>query len=84
MYKIHATDPDIDSPRYGWANLGHYRLPAEYLLADKGYDTNFLVAGDIAEGMEPVIPPRSYRKAPRVYDRDLHRLRHRVENAFLN
>ena len=34
--------------------------------------------------MEPVIPPRSHRKEPRDYDRDLYRLRHLVENAFLN
>ena len=59
-------------------------FPAEYLLADKGYDTNAIVDGAIAQGMEPVIPPRRHRKEPRAYDRDLYRLRHLVENAFLN
>ena len=59
-------------------------LPAEYPLADKGYDTNAIVARAIAQGMEPVIPPRRHRKEPRDYDRDLYRLRHLVENAFLN
>ena len=59
-------------------------LPAEYLLADKGYDTNAIVSGATARGMVPVIPPRSHRKEPRDYDRDLYRLRHLVENAFLN
>ena len=67
-------------------------FPAEYLLADKslprtgygGYDTNSVVAGAIAQGVEPVIPPRSHRKEPRDYDRDLYRLRHLVENALLN
>ena len=59
-------------------------LPAEYLLADKGYDTNAIVARAIAQGMEPVIPPRRHRKEPRDYDRDLYRFRHLVENAFLN
>ena len=59
-------------------------FPAECLLADKGYDTNSVVAGAIAKRVEPVIPPRSHRKEPRNYDRDLYRLRHLVENAFLN
>ena len=39
--------------------------------------------------MNPVIPPRSNRKNPRDYDRDLYnrglyKLRHLVENAFLD
>ena len=33
--------------------------------------------------MEAVIPPRRHRKDPQSYDRDLYRLRHLVENAFL-
>ena len=59
-------------------------LPAQYLLADRGYDTNAIVAEAIGQGMEPVIPPRSHRREPRYYDQDLYRLRHLVENAFLN
>ena len=43
-----------------------------------------MVAGAIAQGVEPVILPRSHREEPRDYDRDLYRLRHLVENAFLN
>ena len=31
-----------------------------------------------------VIPPRGNRCHPRTYDRDLYRLRHLVENAFLH
>ena len=46
-------------------------FPAEYLLAGKGYDTNAIVDGAVARGMEPVIPPSSHRKGPRAYDRDL-------------
>ena len=38
----------------------------------------------IAPGMEPMIPLRSRRKAPRDYDQDLDRRCHLVENAFLN
>ncbi len=43
------------------------RRTAQYLLADKGYDTNSIVAEAVAQGMEPVIPPRSHRKEPRYY-----------------
>lgn len=59
-------------------------LEAQYLRADRGYDTNAIVAGAMEQGMEPVIPPGSHRKEPRYYDRDLYRLRHLVENAFLD
>ncbi len=34
--------------------------------------------------MTVVIPPRRNRKKPRDYDRDLYKLRHWVENAFLH
>jgi transposase len=34
--------------------------------------------------MTVVIPPRRNRKEPRDYDRDLYKLRHLVENAFLH
>jgi transposase len=58
-------------------------IQADYLLADKGYDTNEIVATVVARGIEPVIPPKSNRREPRNYDRDLYKLRHLVENAFL-
>ena len=59
-------------------------IEAEHLLADKGYDSNEVVEAALALGMNPVIPPRSNRKTPRVYDRHLYKLRHLVENAFLH
>ena len=59
-------------------------IAAEYLLADRGYDTNAVVAEAEALGMEPVIPPRSHRKEPRYYHRVLYKLRHLVENSFLD
>ena len=44
-------------------------IEAEHLLADEGYDSNEVVEAALALGMNPVIPPRSNRKTPRVYDR---------------
>ena len=58
-------------------------IAAEHLLADRGYDTNAIVAEAEARGMEVVIPPRRHRKEPRHYDRAQYKLRHLVENAFL-
>ena len=58
-------------------------IEAENLLADKGYDSDAF-AGSLEEsGINPVIPPRKGRKAPRNYDKYLYSLRHLVENAFL-
>ena len=34
--------------------------------------------------MAAVIPPRNNRKVKRKYDKNLYRLRHLVENAFLH
>ena len=59
-------------------------LTAEYLLADKGYDTNEMLNQAIALGMKPVIPAKKNRTVAREYDQELYRLRHLVENAFLH
>ena len=59
-------------------------LAAEYLLADRAYDTDVIVAEALAQGMEPVIPSKSNRKDPRAYDHYLYKLRHLVENAVLD
>ena len=55
---------------------------AEYLLADRGYDTDKVLAAARARGMVPVIPPRRSRKSPYEYDATLYQVRHLVENYF--
>ena len=57
---------------------------AEYLLADRGYDTDAVVEAAIQRGMKVVIPPKKSRKKKREYDRYLYKARHLVENAFLH
>ena len=59
-------------------------MRAERLLADKGYDSNEIVAAALARGINPVIPPTNNLKEPRDYDQDLYKLRHQAENAFLH
>ncbi|WP_436231517.1 hypothetical protein [Candidatus Methylomicrobium oryzae] len=45
-------------------------------MADKGYDSDAIVAQAEANQMTVVIPPRRNRKESRDYDRDLYKLRH--------
>ncbi len=59
-------------------------ITADYLLADRGYDSDAIVEQAKKQGMEPVIPPRKNRKLLREYDKELYKLRHLVENAFLH
>lgn len=58
-------------------------IPAQHLIADKGYDSDAIVQKAQSQGMRPVIPPRKNRKEQRAYDKYLYRQRHLVENAFL-
>ena len=55
----------------------------EYVLADKGYDSQGFRQHILERGMTPVIPPRSNRKQPCNYDAHLYRERHLVE-CFIN
>ncbi|CAM3210086.1 IS5 family transposase [Xenorhabdus nematophila] len=57
---------------------------AEHLLADRGYDSDAIAEQAKNQGMEVQIPNRKNRKAQRKDDRELYRLRHLVENAFLH
>jgi len=59
-------------------------ITAQYLLADRGYDSDDIIDKAQSQGMISVIPPRKNRKLQREYDKDLYKLRHLVENAFLN
>jgi transposase len=54
----------------------------EALLADKGYDTDAIVAYVTQGGALCVIPPRKNRKIQREYDEELYRERHKIECMF--
>jgi transposase len=58
-------------------------IPAEALLADRGYDTNAIVDAAINANMEVVIPPKKNRNDQREYDKEVYKYRHLIENAFL-
>ncbi len=55
----------------------------DYMIADTGYDADWLL--DLIEdaGAQAVIPPRSNRTESRTYDKHLYKERHLVE-CFIN
>jgi transposase len=53
-----------------------------YMLADKGYDSDDIRRDLRAEGIRPVIPPRSNRKATIRWNRRLYRERNRIERMI--
>jgi transposase len=69
----------------------HDSVPAEQLisqtqpqclLADKAYDSDIFRQQLITMGCEAVIPPKSNRKAPSKYDKELYKFRSEVECTF--
>lgn len=59
------------------------QMAADTLLADKAFDADQRVIERLAAaGKTAVIPPKSNRKNPRTYDRELYKARHLIENFF--
>ena len=54
----------------------------EAVIADKGYESNQVLAFIREQGAEAVIPPKSNRRDPWEYDRDLYKQRNLIERAF--
>ena len=59
-------------------------IDAEHLLADKAYDTDAIIKMAETAKMHVVIPPKKNRNIQRMYDEELYKVRHLVENAFLH
>ena len=57
---------------------------AEHLIADKGYDSDAIIAQSEQQWIKAVIPPRKNRIVLRDCDLHLYKQRHLVENAFLH
>jgi transposase len=58
-------------------------MQADTLIADKAFDADKRVIEPLsAAGKTVVIPPRSNRRSPRSFDRDLYKARHLIENFF--
>ncbi len=52
------------------------------ILADKGYDTDAILADLKAKGVAAVIPPKRNRKVQPIIDGHLYALRNLVERCF--
>ena len=57
-------------------------FPAQYVLADKGYDSKTIVEAVERSGAQAVIPPRACVKDPRATDFALYAERYRIECFF--
>jgi transposase len=57
-------------------------LAPAFVVADRGYDSDPLVAALAASGTCAVIPPRRKRRNPRAYDALRYAQRHPVERLF--
>jgi transposase len=58
-------------------------MQADTLIGDKAFDAdNRVIEPLAASGKTAVIPPRSNRRLPRPFDRDLYKARHLIENFF--
>lgn len=58
-------------------------ITAEAVLADKAFDADERVIKPLEQaGIKIVIPPKSNRKNPRIYDEYLYKSRHLIENFF--
>ena len=52
------------------------------VIADKGYESNKILAFIRSVGAVAVIPPKANRKEPWEYHRELYRKRNLIERAF--
>lgn len=59
-------------------------LAGHVLFADRAYDVNQIIDVASQRNMQIVIPSKKNRKKPRELDKELYKLRHLVENAFLH
>ena len=92
--KIHATVDALGNPTsialspgqahdLDGADLLLPEIQAETIIADRAFDADERVISLLArKNKNTVIPPKSYRKYPRKYDKDLYKARHLIENFF--
>jgi transposase len=57
-------------------------LPAEQVIADKGYDGDQVLRTIHERGGQAVIPPKRNRKVQRPYNQELYRERNHIERLF--
>jgi transposase len=58
--------------------------PLTHAIMDKGYDSNHIREQLVAQDIVPVIPPKSNRTELLDSDKNLYKLREKVERFFNN
>jgi len=59
------------------------QIKARTVIADKGFDADARVLVPLlVAGKRAIIPPKSNRKQTRLYDKELYKARHLIENFF--
>ena len=53
-----------------------------YMLMDKAYEGDETRVKAVEQGFMPVVPPKSNRKEPWEYDKELYKRRNEVERYF--
>lgn len=56
--------------------------PAEFIVADKGYDSDAFIDTITIQGGQAVIPPRANRLNPRSFDKHIYKSRNLIERFF--
>lgn len=54
----------------------------DFVLADKGYDADYIIDKIKTTGAEPVIPPRLNRLEQREYNKEIYKERNIIERLF--
>ena len=67
---------------YGQANALIEGFKPQYVLADRGYDSDGFIKAIENKGAAAVIPSRRGRKEPRNHDTELYKERNLVERLF--
>ena len=92
--KIHTLDDALGNPLGFFLTPGQAHdlqgadallpdMQADTLLADKAFDADQRVIEPLkAAGKICVIPPKSNRKTPRPFDKEMYKARHLIENFY--
>jgi transposase len=57
-------------------------MKADFVLADNGYDADYIIKAAENIGAVAVIPPKSNRKTPRSFYASLYKERNHIERLF--
>ena len=72
----------VQASEYEQANAMIAGFQADFVLADKGYDSNEFIDSIESNGAVAVIPPRKNRIESRAYDKIIYKERNFVERLF--